>query len=428
VVSLNLTVEPVNYERLLQSSDLAIRGLLNDPTDPMAMSAYLWTYTRGKPALTNGEGLIRWGMAWVRRIFIEGRMSKRRDEDIASAALAVIALTDTPDFLEMRDEIKNKVEELLARELVRSQLPLRQASYGAILLYASYLLEVGESTINSAALAVKNLYEESISIGRLFGLLFCIKLIQRIEGKEKPKDFADIIESALSDPTTTYEDKIYLLQSLWEIYDNTPPLYLLNRTDDIIARAPMWPHHISEVENTESVDSELDSIPISHLYQAALLDIIIRRKEGNAQYLKEEFYERYRGRKGIGLLAFGFPTLLLSLSLLLLCIYVYQWRKEAGFFWLMKDYNAMTSATALLYLFAVLLISYLLIITPLVLWKMFLLLVIENIQSDQRLKDVLWRPLRKISLGWLTLVLIAIVVGIFTGILTEGVGHILGKP
>jgi hypothetical protein len=422
VVSISLETNTITYDQLLHTSDLAIRNLLNDPIDPMAMAAYLWVYIQRKPAITSGDQLVHWGTAWVRRIILEGKVSRRRDEDISSAALVVASLINIPSFLGIKAEVTRKVEQLIAHELERALIPFRQPSYGTIVLLTAHMLGINNPKFKDATLAINRIYTDSIHTGRSFGFSFAAKLIEATANKDSIKELVDKIESALIDPATSYEDQVYLLQALWELRSHTSSARLLENTESLISRIPSWTYHSTQVRGLIEAGEEL-AAPESHLYRASLLDIITQYQGRSALYEGEKFQARYSGRRGIGFLAFGFLALVSSLLIGSLGIYIYWQKTAARHFWISGEYAAMASSSALLYLASVLLISYLLLIAPVILWKTFSLLVVSSIQSDQKLKDILLRPVIKVSLAWFTIIFLGIVVGIITGILTQGVQH-----
>lgn len=427
MVSISIEIDSVTHDRLLHSGDLAIRELLNEPSDPMAMATYLWVYIQRKPAITNGDGLVHWGIAWIRRIFLEGKVSQRRDEDMSSAALAVAALINTPRFLEIKSEVKRKIEQSIASELDRSLVPFRQSSYGAIYLLAAHMLDVNNPKFKDAVLTINRIYTESISVGRLYGFSFAVKLIKATANKSTINELAGRIQLALNDPAMSYEDQVYLIQGLWELQDNDSSARLIECTEEVMSRVPAWTYQTGQVTGSISIEQELISGPNSHLYRASLMDIMGRYRERIALYEEEKFQAQYGGRRDISLLAFCFLALSLSLLIGMLAFYIHRGGSEAARFWLSGEYGAMTSSSALLYLGSILLASYLLLITPVILWKTFSLLVISNVQSDQKLKDVLTRPVAKISLAWFTLIFLGIVVELVTGVLTQGVQHIFNS-
>jgi hypothetical protein len=69
VLIINTPEQQERTDRLLQSTDLAIKELMDVEDDPLALALYLWTIRYHKVPLVNGDYLARWGVAWVRRIF-----------------------------------------------------------------------------------------------------------------------------------------------------------------------------------------------------------------------------------------------------------------------------------------------------------------------------------------------------------------------
>jgi len=425
VVSISLATDSLTQAQILHASDIAIRDLLNEPVDPMALATYLWVYIRRKPAITNGDQLVRWGTAWVRRTILDGKISRRRDEDMSSAALAIAALVNSPSFQEIKDEVKRRLEQSIAGELERSPVPFRQPSYAAMFLLAAHMLGINNPKIADSALAIHRIYAEGIFTGRSFGFSLSVKLTRAITNKDDVKELATRIELALTDPATSYEDQVYLLQALWELNGDDTSARLLEHTEDVLSRVPAWACNPAQRNGSMLAGGESTFASTSHLYRASLLDIAALYHERSALYAEARFNARYSGRRAISLMAFSSVALLLSLLLGLVGVYLYRGGQEARAFWLSGEYGAMSSSSALSYLAAVLLGSYILLIAPIVLWKTFSLLVVSNVQSDQRLKDVLKPSISKVSFAWFTVILLGIIVGLITGVLTQGFQHIL---
>ena len=99
-----------HIERLIQSIDFAIRDLLKTEDDPLALAMYLWTLREHKLSLINGDDLARWGTVWVYQVFVEGRDTRRKDEQATSAALANAALAQTTVRI-----LKHRIGEKLQR-------------------------------------------------------------------------------------------------------------------------------------------------------------------------------------------------------------------------------------------------------------------------------------------------------------------------
>jgi hypothetical protein len=145
MVPLDDEVDATVLDGLVQSTDRAITRLLTEGDDPLALASYLWVVrTRGIVPI-NGARLVAWGVAWCRTIFADGRIGRRRDEDVASAALAAMALNGTDALVELHDSIRTGLERVVGRELDRRTIPFGWPAYSAIVLLAAHAFGVDES-------------------------------------------------------------------------------------------------------------------------------------------------------------------------------------------------------------------------------------------------------------------------------------------
>ena len=217
MVSMTYGVPTERIERILQSADIAIRNLLAKNEDPLALSTYLWILQRNKLSLINGDGLIRWGVAWIHRVFIEGQIGRRKDEEIASACLAVISLVSSRALLDLQDKIRNELALLLATELDQRSIPFRRSNYAVLVLLAACLLDVKETRITNSAAAITNDYIDGIQGGRLYGLVFCVQLLQELHNETLLGELEKSICDALLDLSIGHEDRVYLVNALYQL-------------------------------------------------------------------------------------------------------------------------------------------------------------------------------------------------------------------
>src|SRR6185503_3536261 len=115
------------YRSIYQSADYAVKELLQEGEDPFALASYLSTLKQNNLLSVKSDGLSQWGLFWIQRIFVDRQIGERRDEEIASAALLVVAL-DGKQIAGVRDQVRQGIADLLSIELDRSTLPLRRPS------------------------------------------------------------------------------------------------------------------------------------------------------------------------------------------------------------------------------------------------------------------------------------------------------------
>jgi len=153
-----------HIERLVQSIDFAIRELLKAENDPLALALYLWTLRQHKLSLINSDDLARWGIAWIYQVLIEGNITRRKDEQVTSAALAEAALAKIHVLSEIEDQIREKIQQLVSDELDHRVIPYDRPSYGAILLFTASILNAQETRIGESANTVVSTLMETILV------------------------------------------------------------------------------------------------------------------------------------------------------------------------------------------------------------------------------------------------------------------------
>jgi hypothetical protein len=414
------------YRTVHQSVDYAIKELLEAADDPLALASYLWTFRQHRFSSVRSDGLVRWGEAWARRVFVERQVGQRRDEEIASAALCVIALKGTRSLSALNEDISRGVHELLSTELDRRAVPFRRPSYAAMLLLAAHVLNVNEPRVRTAAREVGKAYKAMMPGGRVFGLTFCVRLLLAIDDGDQLDDLVKDVRAALTDPGTSYEDNVYLLQALWQMPDVAEHAeQTLTITEQIVATSPAWAYLMVGVEDIPSAGDGRAVVKVSHLFRSALLDVTARYQVAAARRHQARQDARLQGRRGVSLLAYGSPLLFFIIVWGAYLYFMIPALDAGGRFWLAGGDSAMRPATALLFLGGVALLPYLLIITPIVLVKLYQILIRGNIQSDQRIIHALWKPTWKITAGWLTLVVLAAVINLATGVLGPRLQHII---
>src|SRR5688572_16229469 len=144
-----LGISSSRMDRLYQSVDFAIRDLLESTENPLALSSYLWAFSGNRLTSINGDRLTRWGSGWARHVFVDGTVSRRSDDDYASAGLAIASLADTEEMSASRLELRVALQKTLSHEFQHRAIPFRRASYGAIILLAAKILDIEDARIQA---------------------------------------------------------------------------------------------------------------------------------------------------------------------------------------------------------------------------------------------------------------------------------------
>ncbi len=180
---------------------------------------------------------------------------------------------------------------------------------------------------------------------------------------------------------------------------------------------------------TEEIPSAGDgqaTVGISHLYRATLLDVILRFQRYVELQAKASLEAKHRGRNIVRISAFGFGIILEAVFWLLLAWTMIPSYDAAKRYWLLHEYKAMTPQSALLYLVYVLLAIFLLLFSPVFTWTWWSLHFQTKVESDREIAEILGRSSVKVFLVWLTLIVVAVVIGLFIGVIEPAFQHALG--
>jgi hypothetical protein len=165
-------------------------------------------------------------------------------------------------------------------------------------------------------------------------------------------------------------------------------------------------------------------IYISHLYRAALLDVVLQYQARFTSRRAEQLDHRYRAHPSLNRAAFGFYVLILLLLGSATGYYLVTRADGARRYWLLGEFVAMTPFAALFYLASALLATYLVIVTFMVMPTMYSVLVKWRIGSDQRIRDLVRPRLWKATKLWFALIVLAVLLGVATNLMAPAFKHL----
>lgn len=428
MVSVSLSPHVERADRLHQSVDIAIRDLLGEDIDPLAKAAYLWTMRRHDKPLVNSDALVRWGFSWVRQIFVDGETSRRRDEEVASAALAAAALADTKAFSPIRGEVRAGIKSALDEELKRNGIPFRRLSYGAALLFGAHVLNVETASLRDSVVRTGESFKDAVPGGRLFGLPFVVRMLRDLKEERLERELEQAIRDTLADPKTNYEDQPFLVQALWESLDGVPDESTMATTEGVLAKSPAWGYLMNGMEDVPPAGDGQAVNFLSHLFRASLLDVLMSYQSAVSEYKAAQLDARYRVRAGVSWSAFSFYVLILALAWAGLLVPVVKHAVGAYRYWLLSDYAAMPKVSAVLYLLlGVNLFLYLSILTVMILPTLYQVFIRAQIGSDERIKNVLGARLWAATKIWLGLLAVEFLYGVFVELIIPSIQHTIGR-
>jgi hypothetical protein len=427
VVSLSFSPHVERSDRLQQSVDLAIRDLIGEGVDPLSKAAYLWTMRRHDKPLVNSDALVRWGFGWLRQILADGDTSRRRDEEVASAALVAAALNDTKEFSTIGSKVRAGIKAVLDEELRRNGIPFRRASYAAALLYGAHSLNLAVTGFQGAVVRTSEIFRDAIPGGRLFGLPLIVRMLRDLKEDALAHEVERTVWEALADPKTSYEDQPFLVQALWESSDGEPDESVMEVTERVLAKSPAWGYLMNGVEDIPSAGDGHVAVYLSHLFRASLLDVLMSYQSAVSAHKEARLDARYRVRAGISWSAFSFYVLTLIIAWVGLMLPLVKHAYDAYHYWLLSEYTAMPKVWAVLYLSGVNLLVYLSILTVMMLPTLYRVFIKAQIGSDQRIKNILVTRAWAATKIWLGLIAVEFIYGVFINLILPSIQHTIGR-
>ena len=277
MVSVTFGISLDRMDRLYQSVDFAIRDLLESTENPLALSSYLWAFRTNRLTSINGDKLTRWGINWARHVFVEGNVSRRKDDDYASAGLAIASLSGTEELSANELELSAALKGILSDEFRHRTIPFKRASYGAIILLAAKTLDIEDRCIQDSAIRITQEFKTAMQSGRLFGLAYNAQLALHTVDDELRSEFEHAALSRLHNSSTAYDDQIYLLEALWQLGPRTidrEEFLALNQ--ELITKAPAWKYLMNGTEDVAPAGDGKVTLALSHLHRASLLAVASR--------------------------------------------------------------------------------------------------------------------------------------------------------
>jgi hypothetical protein len=313
----------------------------------------------------------------------------------------------------------------VGRELDRRTIPFGWPAYSAIVLLAAHAFGVDDERFPAAAHETAAAYQRSIMGGHALGVTFVIALLEQFGAAEQRVTLLEWVRQAVDAPRTGYEDHAYLLQALWTAQGSGHDLLRVLSVRTLMA-SPALAYVGTGTEDVPPAGDGSVVVTVSHLYRAALLDVLARAREGAAGRAEAQLDARYRGHWVITTAAFfGMGTLILLVGTVLLWPLV-SLAGAAHEYFVEANYRAMPPWQGWLYIGDSLLIFLLVLCVVGAVPPVWSLLIRSHVESDRRLREVVIPRLRTAIVLWLTLVLTGFLISAWAGVLAPGVRHLLG--
>lgn len=416
-------------DRLNQSVDFAIRDLLHQQSDPLSLAYYLYVFSKNNFSSINADRVADWGKAWIRKIFVDCEIGKRRDEEIASASLVILSLSDNVFFTLIQDEIITNFGEILSKEIKINKIPFRSLTYSSLLLLAASKLSINNPQLEEIAREVGKKIVDSISGGRNFGLIFGIQLLQNTQDFKTLNTIKTLVLDSLKKTNTSYEDQIYLLQALWSLNPEiSSDSTIVDITENILKNSPAWQYLMNGLEDISPAGDGHSIIYLSHLFRATLKDTLTNYQLNKDAHDNAQLDARYAVRTGVSWSAFGFFVLIFLIAWSLVFYLTYTYGQNAISYWFLGDYQQVSKTQAIIFLIVFNLIIYLGILTFKMIPLLYNIFIRLQIGSDKRILEYLLPQLKAATILWVEILALEFLYGIFVELIIPSIQHTIGKP
>lgn len=418
-------------DSLRQSVDLNIRDLIADRDMPLPLATYLWCVRRHEVSLVNGDMLARWGIDWIRHIFITRDIGPREDEAVSAAALAAIALRGATELRELEAAVRLGLAHFLSTALDLSLVAFRRPAYAALLLLAAVAYDVQEPRLQDAIHATADAFIRTIPGGRLFGVGFLMELLVQTCDETRRTSLYTALRSMVTNTSTQYEDRVYALHALW--LNEAPaagqshhPEGITQLVERELDGSPAWPFVMSGDETVLPEGGSADRVTLSPLYRAMLLDLGLDVQEEAEARSEARMDALYRGDRDVLVSAFALWSLLLLVPTLALFVVVIEQLGPMYRFFILHDFRGAQNASVLTFTAILVILGFLAPFAMLTLVRLWRLMIIRAIQSDQRAWEIARKSALDVFKVWRYAVVGTILLGLVGSFLYPALAHILG--
>lgn len=388
--------------------------------DPLALALYYHYAEKSDIQNINKAALVSWARTYCHEKLVHQKLSRKKDTEATAAILAYSTLKKDKGYpAKKKEEIEKGIKELLKREKGKDSLFFGRPNFTAIILYATRQAGIQIEDKEEVLQALLERYKDRKTLNNLLGLPFLMQLLINGEEAAQLKELVARLEERLKDHLLEYDDRLYLVHSIWAYHSQDNSLLdIKGLVDSTITKTPIMVADIINQGDISDITVRQDNLKISRLYKAILLDLITDYERHAAQLKEKELDRRYSGESGLKWGAFAAYSGL-PFGLAFLVGFLLRYRLKMGWsFWILQQ-TKITWAELLLSTASLLLIIYLAFAGIVGVYSLYTTLIRKSIVKDLRVADNYRRHQLK-ALKWF--LLSVLILGLIMGIVSQLAG------
>jgi hypothetical protein len=426
MVSIDQRRWATRLDALAQSADLNLRDLLEKGDNPVALATYLWCSRHHTASLVNEPYLADWGKAWIQSILIDGGAGRRKDEEIASAALAAVALYGSSEPANWPGEVRGRLSKAMSEELRAGHVPFRRPAYAAMLLLAAASCSLEDPQIEVAAEATVRAFMDAAPAGRFYGIGIAVALSKLACNDVINDALISMLRRYLTNPAVDYENAIYLAHGLCLAVGASGEGSDQGLVGAVLSASPVWSYLMVGTEAVTSAGPPDEVVDISPLVRAVLLDTAFYLRARTSALLDATPGGGTASDRGTVVAAFAAYASAVSLpSIILLWLFLPSvpgmWS-----YWILHDYRGVSGPNALQLLIEAALILYFAPFAVICLQRLVRKMITQTDASAQSPVGLIVSTAEQVFKPWLTVVGLIIGLGLVVSFLYPPLQHLVG--
>lgn len=422
---------PKDFERIETNLKYLIDLDLSDDEilkDPLALAFYYHFIEQNKTQNINKVSLVSWARTYCYEKLVQGKLSKKKDTEITAAILTFSTLKADNGYAEdKKREIENSVNELLKKERDKDGLFFGRPNFTAIILYATNQAGIPIKNEKETLLALIERYKNNQTFNNLIGLPFLTRLLIKQKKATELKEIIGKIGDKLKNHLLEYDDKLYLVHSLWAYYSqNNSLLEIKDVVESTIEETPIMVSDIINKGDISDITVRQDNLKISRLYKAIFLDLITEYETHAGRIKEKELDKKYSGEFTLKWGAFATFSIIPFVITLIVGFALKHSLKTGLAFWILQQTQTTWNALVLNTL-SLIVVAYLVTFSVMGVYSLYTSIIGKKLVKDLRVWEY-YKHHQKKTLKWFCITLgSALILGIITQLGATALQNFLTK-